>query len=108
VSLLEPDDAPRDPAAGELTAEVAGVRWSVPDGDFAVLDAVTEDGDEIVLVGPLGHVRGGESTRPPGSRGRLSNGVKTAVGSRGQRTILMSREVGRLGGVQPRYAGKRQ
>ena len=38
-----------------------GVRWSVPDGDFAVLDAVTEENDEIVLVGPLGHVRGGES-----------------------------------------------
>jgi len=61
VSLLQPDDAPRDPAASELTAEVAGVRWSVPDGDFAVLDAVAEDGDEVVLVGPLGHVREGES-----------------------------------------------
>ena len=46
------------------------MRWSVPDGDFAVLDAVTEDGDEIVLVGPLGHVREGESTRPPLRRGR--------------------------------------
>ena len=61
MSLLQPDDAPRDPAASELTAEVAGVRWSVPDGDFAVLDAVAEDGDEVVLVGPLGHVREGES-----------------------------------------------
>ncbi|MEJ7824735.1 MAG: ATP-dependent RecD-like DNA helicase [Solirubrobacteraceae bacterium] len=61
MSLLEPDDAPRDPAAGELTAKVTGVRWSVPDGDFAVLDAVAEDGDEVVLVGPLGHVREGES-----------------------------------------------
>ena len=48
------DEAPRDPAAGELVAEVANVRWSVPDGDFAVLDAVCDDGDPVVLVGPLG------------------------------------------------------
>ena len=61
MSLLEPDDAPRDPAAGELTAEVAGVRWSVPDGDFAVLDAVTEDGDEIVPTRPR------DSSSPLGS-----------------------------------------
>lgn len=61
MSLLEPDDAPRDPAASELTAEVCGVRWSVPDGDFAVLDAIAEDGEEVVLVGPLSHVREGES-----------------------------------------------
>lgn len=57
----EPDETPRDVTAGELTAEVVGVRWSVPDGDFAVLDAVTDDGDDAVLVGPLGHVREGES-----------------------------------------------
>jgi exodeoxyribonuclease V alpha subunit len=57
----EQDAAPRDPAAGELTAEVMGVRWSLPDGDFAVLDAVCDDGDDVVLVGPLGHVHDGES-----------------------------------------------
>ncbi|MGI8731446.1 MAG: SF1B family DNA helicase RecD2 [Solirubrobacteraceae bacterium] len=61
MAELEPDDAPRDPSASELTVEVGGVRWSVPDGDFAVLDAVAEDGEDIVLVGPLGHVREGES-----------------------------------------------
>ncbi len=55
------DEEPRDVAASELTAEVVSVRWSVPDGDFAVLDAVCEDGDDAVLVGPLGHVREGES-----------------------------------------------
>ncbi len=54
-------DAPRDPAAGELVAEVMGVRWSVDDGDFAVLDAVSDDGEAVVLVGALGHVREGES-----------------------------------------------
>jgi exodeoxyribonuclease V alpha subunit len=61
VSDPEQDDAPRDATAGELTAEVVGVRWSVPDGDFAVLDGVCDDGEEVSLVGPLAHVREGES-----------------------------------------------
>ena len=55
------DASPRDPAAGELVAEVMGVRWSLPDGDFAVLDAVSDDGEPVVLVGALGHVHEGES-----------------------------------------------
>jgi exodeoxyribonuclease V alpha subunit len=55
------DETPHDPAAGELVAEVTNVRWSVPDGDFAVLDAVSDEGEPVVLVGALGHVRGGES-----------------------------------------------
>jgi exodeoxyribonuclease V alpha subunit len=55
------DAPPRDPAAGELVAEVVGVRWSLPDGDFAVLDAVSDDGEPVVLVGALGHVNEGES-----------------------------------------------
>lgn len=61
MTELEQQSAPRDVAAGELNAEVAGVRWSVPDGDFAVIDAVTDDGDDVVLVGSLGHVHEGES-----------------------------------------------
>jgi exodeoxyribonuclease V alpha subunit len=60
------DASPRDPAAGELVAEVMGVRWSVPDGDFAVLDAVSDDGEPVVLVGALGHVREGESVAAGG------------------------------------------
>ena len=66
MSQSEQDGAPRDVAAGELTAEVMSVRWSVPDGDFAVLDAITEDGEEVVLVGPLAHVREGESVAVAG------------------------------------------
>jgi len=62
----EQDASPRDPAAGELVAEVMGVRWSVPDGDFAVLDAVSDDGEPVVLVGALGHVREGESVAAGG------------------------------------------
>src|SRR4051812_3926476 len=39
---------PGAPAARELTAEVINVRWSDPAGDFAVLDAICDDGEEIV------------------------------------------------------------
>jgi len=28
-------DTPLDPSVNELTVEVMGVRWSVPEGDFA-------------------------------------------------------------------------
>ena len=54
-------DAPRDREATELVAEVMAVRWSVPDGEFAVLDAVSDEGEPVVLVGAVGHVREGES-----------------------------------------------
>lgn len=57
---MQQEQAPRDVSATALEAEVVGVRWSVPDGDFAVLDAVA-GGEDAVLVGPLGHVREGES-----------------------------------------------
>ena len=66
MSEIEQDRAPRDATASELTADVTGVRWSVPDGDFAVLDAVCSDGDDVVLVGPLGHVHEGESVAVTG------------------------------------------
>jgi exodeoxyribonuclease V alpha subunit len=52
---------PRDAAATDLTAEVSHVRWSVPGGDFAVLDAVSDEGDPVVLVGSLAHLHEGES-----------------------------------------------
>jgi exodeoxyribonuclease V alpha subunit len=60
------DASPRDPAAGDLVAEVVNIRWSVPDGDFAVLDAVSDEGEAVVLVGALGHVREGESVAAGG------------------------------------------
>lgn len=61
MPAIEQEQAPRDVAAEELAAHVTGVRWSVPDGDFAVLDALTDDGEEVVIVGPLAHVHEGES-----------------------------------------------
>jgi exodeoxyribonuclease V alpha subunit len=60
------DAPPADPAAAEVVVEVMGVRWSMPDGDFAVLDAVSDEGEPVVLVGALGHVREGESVAAGG------------------------------------------
>ena len=34
-----------------LAVEVTRVRWRAPDGDFAVLDGVDDDGEEVALVG---------------------------------------------------------
>ncbi|HEV7883165.1 MAG TPA: AAA family ATPase, partial [Solirubrobacteraceae bacterium] len=59
--------SPGDRTSCELTAEVTGVRWSEPDGDFAVLDAVSDDGETVVVVGALAHVREGESLAVSGS-----------------------------------------
>ena len=74
------DASPRDPAAGELVAEVMNVRFTVPDGDFAVLDAVAEDGEQVVLVGALGHVREGESVAVAGGwRSHARHGWQFAV-----------------------------
>ncbi|WP_205698197.1 AAA family ATPase [Conexibacter sp. SYSU D00693] len=50
-----------------LSAEVTAVRWRVDDGDFAVLAALTDDGDEVTLVGPLAHVGAGEAVEVDGS-----------------------------------------
>ena len=49
------------PGPAHLLVEVMGVRWRAPDGDFAVVDAVDERGDDHVLVGPLSHLAEGES-----------------------------------------------
>src|SRR3954452_22829750 len=59
---IAPDDAPpADTSATELTVEVMNVRWALPDGDFAVLDAVSDEGEPVVMTGPLAHVNQGES-----------------------------------------------
>src|SRR3954452_12367044 len=43
----------------QLSVEVMAVRWS--GDDFAVVAALTDDGEEITLTGPLAHVHSGES-----------------------------------------------
>ena len=46
------------------------VRWSAPDGDFAVLVALTDEGEEVVLTGPLAHVHDGRVGRASAGRWR--------------------------------------
>src|SRR5881392_2717404 len=45
-------------AVEQMRAEVMAVRWS--GDDFAVIAAVTDDGEEVTLTGPLAHVHEGE------------------------------------------------
>ena len=42
------------------------MRWRAPDGAFAVLAGVSEEGEEVVLVGALDHVHEGESVAVQG------------------------------------------
>ena len=57
---------PFDPEQRALSVEVAAVRWRAPDGAFAVLAGVSEEGEEVVLVGALDHVHEGESVAVQG------------------------------------------
>jgi exodeoxyribonuclease V alpha subunit len=44
----------------ELALEVAAVRWKLPDGDFAVLVGLTDEGEEVTVTGALADVQAGE------------------------------------------------
>lgn len=57
---------PLDPEQTALSVEVAAVRWRAPDGAFTVLAGVSEEGEEIVVVGALDHVHEGESVAVQG------------------------------------------
>ena len=59
--MVSVDPESTAPADARLVIEVMGVRWRAPDGDFAVVDAVSDEGGAHVLVGPLGHLNEGES-----------------------------------------------
>ena len=41
--------------------DVERVRWRAPDGDFAVLSALTDEGESVTVTGPLAHVHEGET-----------------------------------------------
>jgi exodeoxyribonuclease V alpha subunit len=58
---------PADPDQRALAVEVMAVRWRAPDGAFAVLAGVSEEGEEVVLVGALDHVREGEEVEVAGA-----------------------------------------
>ncbi len=60
--------SPDSPSATlELVIEVSSIRYASPEGDFAVLDAISEDGEELVLIGALGHLHEGETVAVAGS-----------------------------------------
>jgi exodeoxyribonuclease V alpha subunit len=63
VGGVEPSDA----AQRTLSVEVAAVRWRAPDGAFAVLAGVSDEGEEVVVVGALDHVHEGESVAVEGA-----------------------------------------
>jgi exodeoxyribonuclease V alpha subunit len=44
----------------ELALEVAAVRWRLPEGDFAVLVGVTDEGEEVTVTGALADIQPGE------------------------------------------------
>jgi exodeoxyribonuclease V alpha subunit len=60
------DAEPFDPDQRTLSVEIAAVRWKAPDGAFAVLAGISDDGEEVVLVGALDHVHEGESVAVEG------------------------------------------
>jgi exodeoxyribonuclease V alpha subunit len=60
------DAEPFDRDQRTLSVEIAAVRWRAPDGAFAVLAGVSDEGEEVVLVGALDHVHEGESVAVEG------------------------------------------
>ncbi|HEY5144126.1 MAG TPA: AAA family ATPase [Solirubrobacteraceae bacterium] len=60
ATAREEAGAPADPSARSLQAEVMALRWTAPEGGFAVVGALTDDGDEVTLTGTLDHVHEGE------------------------------------------------
>jgi exodeoxyribonuclease V alpha subunit len=44
----------------ELALEIAAVRWRLPDGDFAVLVGITDEGEEVTVTGALSDIQAGE------------------------------------------------
>jgi exodeoxyribonuclease V alpha subunit len=51
-----------------LAAEIVAVRWRADDGGFAVLAAVRDDdGEEVVLTGPIAHLHQGDTVEVSGA-----------------------------------------
>ena len=55
----------REPA--ELAVEVCALRYRSPDGEFAVVDALTDEDERVVLTGAIGYLHAGEELRVRGS-----------------------------------------
>ncbi|HEX4109675.1 MAG TPA: ATP-dependent RecD-like DNA helicase [Solirubrobacteraceae bacterium] len=65
--LPSPTDAPWDPSATELEAEVMRVVYRSDPPDFAIVLAVTDAGEEVALAGALADVHPGETLRVRGA-----------------------------------------
>jgi exodeoxyribonuclease V alpha subunit len=89
-------DEPADLEARELSIEVMAVRWRLPDGDFAVLAGVTDEGEEVVVTGPLAHVHEGETVdvgggwRRHAKHGWQFHAERVRVGSPVSETALLA------------------
>jgi exodeoxyribonuclease V alpha subunit len=56
------------PDSSSLAAEIVAVRWRADDGGFAVLAAVRDDdGEEVVLTGPIAHLHQGDTVEVSGA-----------------------------------------
>jgi exodeoxyribonuclease V alpha subunit len=53
-------------ALSDYTVEVMSVRYRAPEGDFAVLQGLSEEGEEITLTGALAFLRAGETLQVSG------------------------------------------
>lgn len=82
-SSSDPDEGrPADPGARALRAEVVALRWEAPEGGFAVVSAIADDGDELTLTGTLDHVHPGEMLELEGAwRRHARHGWRFEVGS---------------------------
>lgn len=67
ATVREEAGAPADRSARTLRAEVLAVRWSAPEGGFAVVAALSDEGDELTLTGTLDHVHEGEALEAEGA-----------------------------------------
>ena len=71
MSVPDPDSGrPSDPGARSVRAEVVAVRWQAPEGGFAVVSALTDEGEEVTLTGTLDHVHEGELLEAGGTWSR--------------------------------------
>ena len=52
----------------QVVVEVASVRYRSPEGDFAVLETISDEGEELIVTGAVGHVHEGETVAVAGSR----------------------------------------
>lgn len=57
---------PSDPAAFCAEVEVLARRWASPDGARAILSARTTTGEDVALLGPIGHLQEGDYARVEG------------------------------------------